>query len=39
MDSHNDNHAESDLKTGLMGLGIGLVWVALVMGFAHWLAL
>jgi hypothetical protein len=28
----------SDLKIGLAGLGIGLLWVLVVAGFSYWLA-
>jgi hypothetical protein len=33
------SHGKSDFKVGLAGLGLGLLWVALVAAFAHWLAL
>lgn len=37
MDPHNEKG--SDLKTGLLGMVIGVVWLFLVMGFSSWLAL
>jgi hypothetical protein len=33
------SQGKSDLKTGLAGLGAGIVWIAIVAAFAHWLAL
>ncbi len=30
---------KSDLIIGLAGLGLGLVWVAIVAAFSYWLAL
>jgi len=35
----HDAHEKSNLKMGLAGLGIGLVWIAIVAAFSHWLAL
>jgi hypothetical protein len=29
---------QSDLKIGLVGLGLGLIWVLIVGAFAYWLA-
>jgi hypothetical protein len=31
-------HGKSDLKVGLLGLSVGLVWIALVATFAYNLA-
>jgi hypothetical protein len=35
------HHAQekSNLMVGLAGLGLGLVWIAIVAVFSHWLAL
>lgn len=38
MTAHQDRGA-SDLKIGLIGLGIGLVWIVLIGAFSHWIAL
>ncbi len=32
-------HGKSDIKVALAGLGLGLVWIAIVAAFSHWLAL
>lgn len=37
--SADHSEQKSDLKLGLAGLGIGLLWLAAVAAFAHWLAL
>lgn len=37
METHHEN--KSDLKVGLLGLGIGLVWVAVVAVVSHLMAL
>jgi hypothetical protein len=37
MDAHHDVQ-KSDLKVGLTGLGIALVWLFLVAAFCYWLA-
>ena len=38
MESHEE-HGTSDLKIGLLGLGVGLVWILIVGAFAYWLAI
>ena len=38
-DHTEHSHGKSDLKVGLTGLGIGLVWIAVVATIAHFLAL
>ena len=38
MAAHQE-HGRSDLKVGLTGLALGLVWIVLVGAVAHWLAL
>lgn len=35
-DKHH--HEESNLKIGLVGFGVALVFLAIVMGFSYWLA-
>lgn len=37
MDAQHDD-SRKYLTTGLMGLGIALVWLAVVAGFSYWLA-
>jgi hypothetical protein len=37
MDAHHDAQ-KSDLKVGLTGLGLALVWLFLVAAFCYWLA-
>ena len=37
MDTHHDA-TKSDLKIGLTGLGIALVWLLLVAAVSYWLA-
>lgn len=37
MATHHEQE-KSDLKIGLTGLAIGLVWVAIVGTFAYWLS-
>ncbi len=32
-------HGKSDIKVALAGLGVGLVWIAIVATFSHLLAL
>jgi hypothetical protein len=39
MAQHEGQQADwGDLKIGLMGLGIGLVWILIVSAIAYWLA-
>jgi hypothetical protein len=35
----HEKQTSSDLKVGLMGLGLGLIWIFIVAAFSHWLAL
>lgn len=37
MDDHGTE--KSDLNVGLVGLGLGIVWIALVTAFSYWLAI
>ena len=36
---HGHGHEESNLKTGLLGLAVALVFIAIVMAISHFLAL
>jgi len=39
MAQHEGQQADwTDLKIGLAGLGIGLVWIFIVAAFSYWLA-
>jgi hypothetical protein len=38
MASH-ETEEKSDLNIGLVGLAIGLVWIAIVAAFSYWLAI
>jgi hypothetical protein len=38
MAGHHETE-QSNLKVGLAGLGIGLVWVFIVAAFSYWLAI
>ena len=36
--AENHTREESNLKVGLLGFAVALVFIALVMGFSYWLA-
>ena len=38
MDAHHEEQ-KSDLKVGLVGLSMGIVWIAIVSVIAHFMAL
>jgi hypothetical protein len=38
MQPHNGEHEQSDLKIGLVGLALSMVWILIVSAFAYWLA-
>ena len=37
--SEHHAHEKSDIRIGLAGLALGLVWIVIVAAFSHWLAL